>query len=98
MGNSSDLHELMLLSSVRDVLFKCCPSLPARLRKVSKRFLNLFTEEFLRVQLPKTFDALELYHSNPFNCCRNGDVESTWLMLVHGLEPHSILEVCFSSV
>ena len=40
--------------------------------------------------LPKTFEKLELFHSNPFTHCFSGDVESAWLMMVHGVDPRLV--------
>lgn len=61
---------------------------------MSKSLQDLFPDEKLSELLPSAFDKLGLIYSNPFLHCRNGDYESVWLMLVHGIDPHIADHVC----
>ena len=91
MGNSShNLHEILALPKVQETLCLLCPSFPVRMRRSAKCFATVFPDEALAELLPKSFEVLGLYHGNPFTCCHNGDVESAWLMLVHGVDPRIV--------
>jgi len=95
MGNSScNLADIVLEPRIVKTLCLVCPSLPVRLRRVSKRFIECFSDERLTEILPQTFESLGLYYGNPFTYCHYGDVESVWMMLVHGVDSHIVDHVC----
>jgi len=95
MGNSShNLHEILAVPKVRETFCCLCPSFPVRLRRSAKSFNDVFSDEVLAEQFPKSFDALGLYDCNPFTSCQIGDVESTWMMLLHGLDLGIVDHVC----
>ena len=88
---------LLKLFKVDGILERCslfCPSLSVRLRRVSATHANWFHDDLLSNLLPKTFEELGLHYSNPFSHCYYGDVESMWLMLVHGVDPQILDHVC----
>jgi hypothetical protein len=94
MGNAScHLVDIIQNQSIAENLCLFCPSLPIRLRRVSKRFMSYFPDEKLSELLPKTFESLGLYYGNPFTYCLKGDVESVWMMLVHGVDPRIVDQV-----
>ncbi len=95
MGNSSpNLHGVLSEYNIQETLLRLSPSLPIRLRRVARTFSDLFTDSLLTALLPKCFEALGLYHSNPFTLCAIGDVESFWLMLALGIDPRITDSVC----
>ena len=53
----------------------------------------MFTDDVISELLPNLFEELGLYYSDPFSHCQLGDVESTWIMLVHGLDPNIVNQV-----
>jgi len=70
------------------VLVSLCTSLPcacAKLRKVSRGLADELTEDRLEWLLPQLFEALDLYEKNPFDLCKEGELDQVWLMVVHGL-------------
>jgi len=96
MGNSSqNLHRVLSEYNIQETLLRLSPSLPVRLRRVGKCFSELFTDSLLTALLPKSFESLGLYRSNPFTLCQNGDVESIWLMLAYGIDPRITDSVCY---
>lgn len=97
MGAANSTNSLVKVLDNRrilETLCLLCPSLPVRLRRVSKLFSAYFSDEKLSELLPQTFEQLGLYYSNPFLHCHEGDVESAWLMLVHGVDPRITGPVC----
>jgi hypothetical protein len=95
-GKSKTPSLLSIISDDR-ILIELCqfmPSVTIRLRRVSKRYLDFFHDGKLAQLLPATFEKLGLYYSNPFLHSRKGDVESVWLMLVHGVDPFLVDPVC----
>ena len=77
-------------SRILESLCSFCPSAPIRLQRLCSPLNEFFSDERLSEYLPKTFEELGLYYSNPFTHCRNGDTESLWLMLVHGVDPRIV--------
>ncbi len=70
------------------VLVSLCTALPsacAKLRKVSRRLADELSEDRLEWLLPQLFEALNLYDKNPFDLCKDGELDQVWLMIVHGL-------------
>jgi hypothetical protein len=88
------IQTLLANSTVATTLSLFCPSIGIRLRRVSRSLTDFFPDEKLAEILPSVFEQLGLFYSNPFTHCINGDVESTWLMLVHGVDPHIVGQVC----
>jgi hypothetical protein len=88
MSDSSvSLSRVLECPAVVETLCIFSPSFPVRVGRVSKALQSLFPDEKLSELLPNAFNKLGLIYSNPFHHCRNGDVESVWLMLVHGIDP-----------
>jgi len=91
MGNSyQELHEILVLPNVQEIICSLMPSFPIRLRRSAKLFDRIFPDQVLAELLPKSFESLAAYYGNPFTSFQNGDVESAWLMLVHGLDPRIV--------
>ena len=88
------LQTLLADSRVAIAVSLFCPSISIRLRRVSQSLAGFFPDKKLAEILPSVFEQLGLFYSNPFTHCLNGDVESTWLMLVHGVDPHIVGQVC----
>lgn len=86
-NSTSSFANLLGDKNILGCLSLYCPSLPIRLRRVNKGFLKYFGDENLSQLLPDTFEKLGLYYSNPFIHSLEGDVESVWLMMVHGVDP-----------
>jgi len=72
------------------------PSLTIRLPRFNRAFAEFFDDPKLADLLPQTFEKLGLFYSNPFAHCHKGDIESMWLMLVHGVDPFIVDQVCFT--
>ena len=88
------LSQVLANEGTQRALCLACPSIPVRLRRVSKVYSSIFSDDRLAELLPKVFEDLGLFNSNPFDHCHSGDVESLWLMLIHGVDPGIIDHVC----
>ena len=88
------LHEVLILPSVQATLCALMPSFAIRLLRTAKSFSGIFSDESLAKLLPQAFESLVLNYGNPFTSFHNGDVESAWLMLIHGLDPRIVDHVC----
>ena len=88
------LHEVLILPSVQETLCTLMPSFSIRLLRTAKSFSVIFSDETLAKLLPQAFESLVLNYGNPFTSFQNGDVESAWLMLIHGLDPRMVDHVC----
>lgn len=88
------LINLLQTPRILESLCNMCPSAPIRLQRLCKDMNAFFSDERLSEYLPKSFEQLGLYYSNPFLHSRSGDVESLWLMLVHGVDPRIVENVC----
>ena len=87
MTKTPSLWSIIVDDTVLSVLCLFLPSLTIRLPRVSRAYADFFHDQKLADLLPSTFEKLGLFYSNPFLHCHNGDVESLWLMLVHGVDP-----------
>lgn len=92
--STKTLHSVLSNDAILETLCLFLPSITIRLRRVSHSLARYFHDEKLSEVLPAVFEKLGLFYSNPFEHCQNGDAESTWLMLVHGIDPQIISQVC----
>ena len=95
MAETPSLWSIISDDTILSTLCLFLPSLTIRLRRVNRAHADFFHDQKLADLLPLTFEKLGLFYSNPFVHCHKGDVESVWLMLVHGVDPFIVDQVCF---